>query len=199
MDIVELHTLAVDRRPLSFQVIFIDMPSHWMLMFVLVVGWKHSYLLHQLDLMLRIPSTSFYLSDSHFLNSCKTAYAGHISVEYSIDKGNTWILLEYYYAWKYRQDTFFPIKLPIPLKGRTNSTRFRFIQKTFQADKDQWALDNVKVFHYFESGWEAEPEYVSNLKSTPSLIQFAQCCFDTEWCETRLSEDELQKCNKLPW
>jgi hypothetical protein len=134
----------------------------------------------------------------HFI-SCKTAYAGHISVEYSVDKGKNWEELAYYYAWKYRQDSFFPIKLDIPAKGKTNATRFRFIQKTFEADKDNWALDNVKVFHSFKSNWNQSPDYLSNLHDTPDLIQFAQCCFDTEWCETRLSTDELDQCNDIPW
>ena len=26
----------------------------------------------------------------------------------------------------------------------------------------------------------------------------AQCCFDTDWCETRLSEDELEQCKTVP-
>ena len=108
-------------------------------------------------------------------------------------------MLYYYFAWEYRQEAFFPIKLEIPTKGRTKATRFRFIQKTFEADRDQWALDNVKVFHYFENGWNTSPQYLANLKLTPELIQFAQCCFDTEWCETRLSENDLKKCDVIPW
>ena len=36
-------------------------------------------------------------------------------------------------------------------------------------------------------------------KDTLTPMQFAQCCFDTEWCETRLSEDDLEKCNDIEW
>jgi hypothetical protein len=89
--------------------------------------------------------------------------------------------------------------LTIPQNGKTKATRFRFIQKTFEADKDQWALDNVKVFHLFQSNWNQSPDYLSQRKQTPKLIQFAQCCFDTEWCETRLSEDDLTQCEDITW
>jgi hypothetical protein len=146
------------------------------------------------------PSTPHLFHFSSLIyRSCKTAYAGHIAVEYSIDHGVTWTQLAYYYAWKYRQDNFFPIKLPIPQNGKTKATRFRFIQKTFEADKDNWALDNVRVFHLFKTNWNRTPQYLAQRKVTPNLIQFAQCCFDTEWCETRLSENDLNQCNKIEW
>lgn len=60
-------------------------------------------------------------------------------------------------------------------------------------------MDNVKVFHSFKSNWNQSPQYLSNKRETPDLIQFAQCCFDTEWCETRLSENDLAKCDQIPW
>jgi hypothetical protein len=39
---------------------------------------------------------------------------------------------------------------------------------------------------------------VSNLEEAKDPIQLAQCCFDTDWCETRLSEDELDQCKTVP-
>lgn len=40
--------------------------------------------------------------------------------------------------------------------------------------------------------------YVSNIAEAKEPIQLAQCCFDTDWCETRLSEDELDQCKSVP-
>jgi hypothetical protein len=40
---------------------------------------------------------------------------------------------------------------------------------------------------------------VQGKHATMSPMQFAQCCFDTEWCETRLSESDLAKCSKIEW
>lgn len=39
---------------------------------------------------------------------------------------------------------------------------------------------------------------MSNVAAAKDPIQLAQCCFDTDWCETRLSEDELEECESVP-
>lgn len=98
-----------------------------------------------------------------------------------------------------RQEKFFPIRLEVPSQGHTTATRFRFIQNVFEAERDAWALDNVRVFHKFESGWKDADAYQEGRKETLSPMQFAQCCFDTEWCETRLSDNDLDKCNDIEW
>lgn len=94
------------------------------------------------------------------IHSCKTAYTGHVSVEYSINQGDSWTLLKMYPAWQYRQEKFFHIRLDVPSDGHTTHTRFRFIQKVFEAERDAWALDNVRVFHKFESDWKEHAAYI---------------------------------------
>lgn len=139
----------------------------------------------------------FYLCNVY---SCKTAYTGAVEAQYSIDGGNTWFRLHRYEAWKYRQSNFFHIKLEVPNEGKTNATRFRFIQAVFDAAGDSWALDNVKVYHYFEQGWEEDEEYKKGKKETAAPIQKAQCCYDTEWCETRISESDVEEeCKNVPY
>ncbi len=76
---------------------------------------------------------------------CKTAYTGHVRVDYSVDHGATWVPLQQYQVWQYVQDNFFPIKLEIPEEDYSTHVRFRFTQDIFEAARDNWAIDNVKV------------------------------------------------------
>ena len=130
---------------------------------------------------------------------CKTAYQGGVTLQYSIDAGNNWHDMAYYDASIWRRSNFFNIKVEVPADGRTNHTRFQFIQLTFADDRDGWALDNVRVFHYFKPGWNHKSSYLDGIESTHTRMQRAQCCFDTEWCESRYSSAELEQCNDLPW
>lgn len=130
---------------------------------------------------------------------CKTNYAGSIFIEYSVDSGKVWNLLAKYESWVWRQENFFRIQLPVPQHGQTNRTRFRFNQPEFQAARDAWAVDNVRVFRYFPTAWQSKPDYISNVDQARKELQEAQCCLDTDWCETRLSSADTKKCKKYPW
>ncbi len=127
---------------------------------------------------------------------CKSAYSGVIHVDYSIDHGKSWITVGIYNAWEYRQATFFPIKFVFPRnsKGATKHTRFRFHQLAFEGARDAWALDNVRVLRFLPDDWYVLDLMQEYIKKTQSIIQRAQCCFDTDWCETRLTLSEMDEC-----
>lgn len=59
---------------------------------------------------------------------------------------------------------------------------------------DGWAIDNIKVFKYFPIDWHLSNGFYDNLQIANSFIQKAQCCFDTEWCETRFTADKMEEC-----
>lgn len=127
---------------------------------------------------------------------CKSSFSGVVYVKYSIDYGLTWITIGFYDSWKYRSEKFFKIKLELPDLAKTNHTQFQFVQSAFDSVRDAWGLDNVKVFRYLPKNWVEQKE--PNQKKTLSNIQKIQCCYDTDWCETRLSPDEiLEQCTSL--
>jgi hypothetical protein len=128
--------------------------------------------------------------------NCKSSYAGSIDVEYSIDGGTDWYEMDHFDAWEFRQATFFPQQFPIAEGSRaaTNATRFRFIQRSFTAARDAWALDNVRVLRFLPTDWAISEGFIQNVAYTVEWMQKAQCCFDTDWCETRLTEGEMDSC-----
>jgi hypothetical protein len=127
---------------------------------------------------------------------CKSSYKGVIYVEYSIDYGATWTEMDYFNAWYWRQEKFFPTKFAVPKGSRaaTTHTRFRFRQGgDFRANGDHWGLDNVRVLRFLPPNWYS---YVlqEGMAAAQATIQRAQCCFDTDWCETRLTLTEMDEC-----
>lgn len=70
---------------------------------------------------------------------------------------------------------------------------------TMTSTGDGWAIDNFKVFRYFPSDWHKSSAFRQNVVTALDFIQRAQCCFDTEHCETRLSFEQMNDCyNFLP-
>ena len=129
---------------------------------------------------------------------CKSSYGGGVDVEYSTNEGKTWTSLDHFDAFVYRQETFFPVKFLVDAQGpaATSHTRFRFIQRAFTAARDQWALDNVRVLRNLPPKWHDIGPFMTNVRYTLSWMQRAQCCFDTDWCETRLSLEQMDDCAK---
>ena len=76
---------------------------------------------------------------------CKTGYIGRVYVQYSTDQGATWTNIAILNPSTLRQEKFFYNQLDVPEAAQTNQTRFQFIQPVFEAARDAWALDNVKV------------------------------------------------------
>jgi hypothetical protein len=131
---------------------------------------------------------------------CKSSYSGVIHVEYSIDSGNSWVSMDKFDAWKWRQEKFFPVKFVIPPNshGATTATRFKFRQGApFDSQRDAWALDNVRVLRYLPPTWYVYDLFTINMKKANDLLQYAQCCFDTDWCETRLTLSQMDSCKNI--
>jgi hypothetical protein len=89
------------------------------------------------------------------------------------------------------------VKLELPEKAISNHTSFRFIQPYFGASSDSWALDNVRVFRNFPENWNKNEVYLRNVGKTKKLTSLASCCFDSERCERRLSENEWKQCRSI--
>lgn len=130
---------------------------------------------------------------------CKASFQGDIVLEYSVNSGSTWVLMDTWQSSNYRQSDFFHIKVEVPRPALTDHTRFRFSQPTFEAVRDSWALDNVKVYHYYQNGWGSRKEFRKAVATTKEQVQRAACCFDTEHCETRLSTGQMEACDDIPW
>lgn len=128
---------------------------------------------------------------------CKSSYSGGVDIEYSIDQGATWTILQHFDAFVWRQATFFPVRFTMPAGsvGATAATRFRFTQRAFTAARDQWALDNVRVLRFLPPDWHSLQGFAQNVRRTLDWMQRAQCCFDTDWCETRLSLQDMDQCS----
>ena len=129
---------------------------------------------------------------------CKSSYSGGVDVEFSIDQGLTWTMMQHFDAYVWRQETFFPVRFEVPpgSRGATASTRFQFVQRAFDAARDQWALDNVRVLRYLPPDWHTVQGFTQNVQRTLQWMQRAQCCFDTDWCETRLSLADMDDCSQ---
>ena len=125
---------------------------------------------------------------------CPTNYAGAIDVEYLTSPGGNWTLLEKIDPVKQRSSSFFKLKFEFEANSLLNQTRFRFNQPFFNDFGDGWALDDVKVFRKLPSNWLKSDQFRNNIKVANKEIQRAQCCFDTEWCETRFTIAEMDSC-----
>ena len=93
----------------------------------------------------------------------------------------------------------FPVRFEISPGdiAATPKTRFRFIQRSFTAARDGWALDNVRILRYLPDDWAVQAGFLANVQYTLKWMQRAQCCFDTDWCETRLTLKEMDECDSL--
>jgi hypothetical protein len=120
-----------------------------MMMIIIMI---HNVILFVWDVAYGLHTINWHHYDNYLINlcvyvcnSCKTVYTGHIRVDYSLDHGANWVNLEFYEAWRYSQAAFFHIELEIPDVAKSKNIRFRFTQNVFEAARDHWALDNVKV------------------------------------------------------
>ena len=126
---------------------------------------------------------------------CPANFAGNVFVYYSIDHGATWVQLFFYDSTIYRIQGFFHQQLVLPTAALTTQTRFKFEQPYYTAGRDGWALDNVKILRKLPSDWNMIDTFKTNVAYTLNRIQYAQCCFDTDWCQTRYSEEDMKSCS----
>jgi hypothetical protein len=130
---------------------------------------------------------------------CATNYDGPVDVQYSVDGGTKWVDLYRYVPSAWRSTKFFDILFEIPDNGRTTHTRFRFNQPAFQESVDFWAIDNVRVLRYLPQDWRTSEQSLDHIADGKVGVQTAQCCFDTDWCQHRLTEAEMDTCKSYPW
>jgi len=91
-------------------------------------------------------TVSFYLKIGSGAAPCDLADFGEdILLEYSIDGGVTWILINTYFTGSYI--LFTPITEIIPAGAQTASTQFRWSQPIFSifTFDDNWAIDEVEI------------------------------------------------------
>jgi hypothetical protein len=129
---------------------------------------------------------------------CRTGFQGKVYVDYSTD-GEKWHNMKVYDPKYYRQEKFFLNSLDIPKRGITTHTRFRFQQRFFESARDNWALDNVRVLRNLPSDWSVSDAFRQNVHKARTLIQKAQCCLDTDWCEQRYTAEEIKQCDDFFW
>lgn len=130
---------------------------------------------------------------------CRTGYQGKVYVDYSVDHGGNWTNLVMYDPNFRRQDKFFLSSIDLPEQAVSSATRFRFEQRAFESARDNWALDNVRVLRYLPPDWNTIKPFRENVKTSQSLIQKAQCCLDTDWCEKRFTAEETKQCSDFFW
>ena len=130
---------------------------------------------------------------------CRTGFQGKVYVEYSNNTGLNWTTLAEYDPKFYRQSKFFSNSIELPIDAITISTRFRFQQRFFEEARDNWALDNVRILRNLPSNWNKNTNFYNNINIAKKLIQKAQCCLDTDWCEQRYDINEITKCNDFFW
>jgi hypothetical protein len=131
---------------------------------------------------------------------CRTGYQGKVYVYYSTNLGENWTQMMVYDPRYWRNTKFFLQQLEIPQKAVSRQTRFKFEQLFFESALDNWALDNVRVLRYLPSDWQTNQPFRSNVKYAQSVIQRAQCCLDTDWCEQRYTAEETNLyCPSFSW
>eukprot|EP01031_Cornospumella_fuschlensis_P038194 gene38194-46410_t len=130
---------------------------------------------------------------------CKTGYIGTIVVDFSVDAGKNWTNLARYDPALFRRDHFSLFSLQLPAEAATPHTRFRFHQPVFEALRDNWALDNVRVLRALPSNWKTNNGYRENVRAGRTEVQKGQCCADTDWCNKRIAEDDKEECNDFSW
>jgi hypothetical protein len=130
---------------------------------------------------------------------CATNYGGAVDVQYSIDGGANWLQFQHFEPTIWRSEKFFSMQWEVSGYACTAATRFRFNQPTFQASLDYWALDNVRVLRKLPGDWRSSAQALEHKREGKQGMQMAQCCFDTDWCEHRLSAAEMEDCKVYPW
>lgn len=133
-------------------------------------------------------------------STCKTAYGGDVTLEYSVSSGE-WIVMATMEVWKYRGHIFQFISHDIPIGARSNSTSFRFRQESFNALRDHWAIDDVRIRANFKPQWQHSIDFAQRQTIQDEDVKRMQCCYNTDQCSvydkvgTQFDDEE---CNKIP-
>ena len=128
---------------------------------------------------------------------CKTAFGGHMYLQYSIDLGDTWVKFGSYIVHNYRHQHFTAVEEELPRGGYSNQTMIMWDQPYFEDKRDYWALDDIVIFHRFEGNWREGEKYLTAKEVVWDDIQKAQCCFETELCESDPSTLTKEDCEDV--
>ena len=115
---------------------------------------------------------------------CKEAYQGDVTVAYSTDQGHNWYDIASYQAPLYNLGKWSHISAKLPKEGYSNTTRIRLYQGSFEEKWDHMAIDDLRIFAYFEPGWHEGKKFQRKVSIAHKDIEMAQCCFETDQCET---------------
>lgn len=162
---------------------------------------------HAMTEMIQVPyggTLEFYLKMGPLSNDpyakCKPAYDGDVTLEFCIndDECTEFMLFK---TWKYRGDTFHFLSIEIPNEAKTNSTRFRFRQKSFDASRDHWAIDDVRIHANLHPSWQESTAFSKRQKVSGMDIQQAACCYGTDKCSIFDQKDtafQKSECKSIP-
>lgn len=132
--------------------------------------------------------------------SCKIAES-QVVLEYRTAALNKWITVGTFPAWKYRGLDYTFIAQDIPAEAMSNMTQFRFIQPSFDALRDHWAIDDVRIFANYKSKYQDTAAFNSEYEREKASVHFAQCCFNTQHCSVfdkkQMNFDE-RECDSIP-
>ena len=140
------------------------------------------------------------ISYGMFNTECKTAYSDVI-IEYRASVDTDWTTFGVYQAYHYRGTQFQFVSVDIPREGQSNTTQIRFRQPSFDALRDHWALDDLRVFSNLPR-WQELVEFKDKKAKQDEDVLFAQCCYNTDQCsvfdKARLSFDSKDCDKRLP-
>jgi len=138
------------------------------------------------------------ISYGMFNTECKTAYSDVI-IEYRASVDTDWTTFGVYQAYHYRGSSFKFISVDIPIETHGNTTQIRFRQPSFDALRDHWALDDVRIYSKLKPLWQESVEYRDRKEEQDENVLFAQCCYNTDQCsvfdKARLGFD-FEDCDK---
>lgn len=146
----------------------------------------------------------FYLKMGPLSNNphikCKAAYDGDVTLEYCLGSDEC-VEFAVFEAWKYRGHLFHFLSVEIPQVALGNSTSFRFRQKVFDASRDHWALDDVRIRANLQPGWQASSAFAERRQMSESDVQLGACCYGTDQCsvfDEKKSNFQPSDCDVIP-
>lgn len=147
---------------------------------------------------------------------CNSAFSGDVDLLYAaVDSENddpagttlaTPVLATNWTRWKTFQVTTFPtdgrwsfLSLKLPRAARSSGTRFKFNQPVFEDKRDHFAVDDMHVWHRFESKWYERGWFKRQQSEAQKRTQVAACCLGSSQCSTRMTPAEKEnQCATVP-
>ncbi len=114
---------------------------------------------------------TFYLKYGSGSSPCENADSGdQVNLQYSINNGLTWILINSYNTNLY--SNFTAIQETLPLAAQTTNTQLRWIQPSFSGSGyDNWSIDEVDILQ--SMSYSATPSSASTTGGDSTLVTIA--------------------------